>query len=65
VTGTIISQNQAIGGVGGTGVGGGYAVGTGVLFGIPGIWDISDTSSVTLNGGSVVNHNQPDNAFQF
>ncbi|MGA3284256.1 MAG: hypothetical protein ABSD57_07350 [Verrucomicrobiota bacterium] len=60
LTGTIISYNQAIGGAnGGTGMGGGYAVDTGVLFGIP------DTSSVTLNGGSVVSHNQPDNAFQF
>lgn len=58
VTGTAISYNQAIGGAGGgTAMGGGYAVGTGALFGIP------DTSSVTLNGGSKVNHNQPDNAF--
>jgi hypothetical protein len=40
-------------------MGGGYAVGTGVLFGTP------DTSSVTLSGGSVVNHNKPDDAFQF
>jgi hypothetical protein len=60
LTGTIISRNQAIGGAGGgQGMGGGYAVGTGVLFGTP------DTSSVTLNGGSVVNHNKPDDAFQF
>jgi hypothetical protein len=40
-------------------MGGGYAVGSGVLFGI------SDTSTATLNGGSVVNHNQPDDAFHF
>jgi hypothetical protein len=60
LTGTTISHNQAVGGAGGgQGLGGGYAVGTGVLFGIP------DTSSVTLNGGSVVNHNQPDDAFHF
>ena len=60
LTGTTISHNQAIGGAnGGTGMGGGYAVGIGVLFGWP------DTSTVTLNGRSVVNHNQPDNAFHF
>ena len=60
LTGTTISYNQAIGGAGGgQGLGGGYAVGTGVLF-HPG-----DTSSVTLNGGSVVSQNQPDDAFQF
>ena len=60
ISGTTVSRNQAVGGAGGgQGMGGGYAVGTGVLFGIP------DTSSVTLNGGSVVSHNQPDNAFQF
>ncbi|HVM51548.1 MAG TPA: hypothetical protein VMU04_26180 [Candidatus Acidoferrum sp.] len=60
INGTMITHNQAIGGAGGgEGKGGGYAVGTGVLFGIP------DTSSVTLNGGSVVSHNRPDNAFHF
>jgi hypothetical protein len=60
LTGTTISQNQALGGAGGgQGMGGGYAVGIGVLFGNP------DTSSVTLNGGSVVSDNQPDDAFQF
>jgi len=60
LTGTTISRNQAIGGTnGGHGKGGGYAVGTGVLFGFP------DTSTVTLNGGSVVNYNQPDDAFHF
>jgi hypothetical protein len=41
------------------GMGGGYAVSWGILFGFP------DTSSVTLNGGSVVSHNVPDDAFQF
>jgi hypothetical protein len=57
---TTISRNQAVGGAGGgQGMGGGYAVGTGALFGIP------DTSSVTLSGGSKVNHNQPDDAFHF
>ena len=60
LSGTIISRNQAIGGAnGGQGLGGGYAVDTGILFGFP------DTSTVTLNAGSVVSHNQPDNAFQF
>ena len=60
ISGTTISRNQAIGGAnGGQGLGGGYAVGTGVLFGLP------DTSTVTLNGGSVVKHNQPDDTFQF
>ena len=60
LTDTIVSHNQAIGGAGGgQGMGGGYAIGFGVLFGY------EDTSSVTLNGGSVVSHNQPDNAFQF
>jgi len=60
LTGTTISRNQAMGGSnGGAGMGGGYAVDWGILFGFP------DTSSVTLNGGSVVNHNQPDNAHQF
>ena len=61
LTGTTISHNQANGGAGGgEGMGGGYAVGTGVLFGI-----IPDTSSVTLNGGSKVYHNQPDDAARF
>ena len=60
LTGTTISRNQAIGGAeGGQGFGGGYSVGTGVLFGFP------DTSTVTLNGGSTVRGNQPDDAFQF
>ena len=60
LTGTTISHNQAIGGAnGGTGMGGGYAVGTGVLFGL------SDTSAVTLKGGSVVKGNQPDDGHQF
>ena len=60
LTGTTISRNQAIGGSnGGSGMGGGYAVGWGILFGFP------DTSSVTLNGGSVVKGNTPDNAFHF
>ena len=60
ISGTTISRNQAIGGAnGGEAKGGGYAVDTGVLFGLP------DTSTVTLNGGSVVRHNQPDNAFHF
>jgi len=60
VTGTIIGLNQATGGAnGGEAKGGGYAVGTGVLFGFP------DTSSVTLNGGSVAKGNKPDDAFQF
>lgn len=60
LTGTTISRNQAIGGSnGGTGMGGGYAVGFGKLFGF------SDTSTVTLNGGTVVTQNQPDNVFQF
>jgi hypothetical protein len=60
VTGTTISYNQAIGGAGGgEGKGGGYAVGTGVLFGI------QDTSSVTLNGGSRIEQNKPDDAFHF
>ncbi len=60
VTGTTISNNQGIGGAGGgRGLGGGYAVGIGVLLGVP------DTSTVTLNGGSVVKDNQPDDAFQF
>jgi hypothetical protein len=45
--------------VGGQGKGGGYAVDTGALFGFP------DTASVTLNGGSKVNHNHPDDAFHF
>lgn len=61
VTGTTISHNQAIGGAGGgTGMGGGYAVGIGGLF-----FGLPDTSSVTLNGGSVVSHNVPDDAHQF
>ena len=60
ITGTTINHNQAIGGSsGGMGMGGGYAVGLGVFFGFP------DTSTVTLNGGTVVKHNQPDDAFQF
>lgn len=60
VTGTTIRHNQANGGTGGgQGLGGGYAVGIGALFGFP------DTSSVTLNGGSVVKDNKPDNAFHF
>jgi hypothetical protein len=60
LTGTTISRNQAIGGAkGGTGMGGGYAVGWGILFGFP------DTSSVTLHGGSVVKNNKPDDAFHF
>ena len=60
VTGTMISRNEAIGSAGGgQGLGGGYAVGIGTLFGLP------DTSTVTLNGGSVVKGNQPDNAFHF
>jgi len=60
ITGTIISHNQAIGGAGGgEGLGGGYAVGTGVLFGVP------DTSSVTLDGESRVEHNEPDDVFSF
>jgi len=60
ISGTTISRNQAVGGAGGgQGLGGGYAVGTGILFGIP------DVSTITLTGGSVVNHNQPDNVFQF
>ena len=60
LTGTTITRNQAIGGSsGGMGTGGGYAVGIGAFFGFP------DTSTVTLNGGSRVEHNQPDNAFHF
>jgi len=60
LSGTTISRNQAVGGAnGGVGVGGGYSVGTAVLFGIP------DTSTVTLNGGSKVINNVPDNVFQF
>jgi len=60
VTGTTSSRNQAVGGAGGgTGMGGGYAVGIGVPFGFP------DTSTVTLNGGSKVINNVPDNVFQF
>jgi len=60
LTGTTISRNQAIGGAnGGVGMGGGYSVGTAVLFGIP------DNSTVMLNGGSKVINNQPDNVFQF
>jgi hypothetical protein len=56
----MISRNEAIGSAGGgQGLGGGYAVGIGTLFGLP------DTSTVTLNGGSVVKGNQPDNAFHF
>ena len=43
----------------GQGLDGGYAVGFGVLSGLP------DTSTVTLNGGSVINHNDPDDVFQF
>jgi hypothetical protein len=61
LSGTTISHNQAIGGAGGgTGMGGGYVVGTGILFDT-----IPDTSSVTLNGGNVVKGNKPDDAFQF
>jgi hypothetical protein len=60
LTGTTISRNQAVGGAnGGHGKGGGCAVGIGTLFGFP------DTSTVTLNGGSVVKQNQPDDIFQF
>ena len=60
LTGTTISYNQAIGGAGGgQGLGGGYAVGIGILF------DVPDTSSVTLNGGSTVTNNVPDNTFHF
>ncbi len=60
LTGTTLTRNHAIGGInGGQGFGGGYAVGTGVLFGL------QDTSSVTLSGGSVVRGNQPDNVFHF
>jgi hypothetical protein len=60
VTGTTISRNQAIGGAfNGTAKGGGYAVGIGALFGF------TDTSTVTLNGGSVVKGNQPDDVFHF
>jgi len=60
LTGTKISHNQAIGGSkGGTARGGGYAVGFGVFFGSP------DTSTVTLNSGSVVTNNTPDDVFQF
>ncbi len=60
LTGTTISDNQAIGGAdGGQGMGGGYAVGTGLLF-HPG-----DTSTVTLGGGSVVTNNVPDDGYQF
>jgi hypothetical protein len=60
LTGTIIRHNQAIGGAnGGQGLGGGYAVGIGAIFGDP------DTSSVTLDGGSVVTNNLPDDVFQF
>jgi hypothetical protein len=55
----INAANQAGGAGGGQALGGGYAVGSGILF-RPG-----DTSSVTLNGGSVVNHNQPDDVHQF
>lgn len=61
LTGTIISHNQAIGGAGGgTGMGGGYAVGISYLWGIPDTY-----STVTLNRGSVVSHNRPDNVYQF
>jgi hypothetical protein len=60
VTGTRISHNRAIGGAGGgVGRGGGYAVGTGILCGIP------DTSTVTLDDESVVRSNAPDDAYQF
>lgn len=60
VTGTVISYNQALGGAAeGPGLGGGCAVGFGVLFGLP------DPSMITLEGGSVVTHNQPDDVFQF
>ncbi len=60
ISGTTITRNQAIGGAeSGEGMGGGYAVGIGNLFGI------RDTSSVTLNGGSVVTNNLPDDIFQF
>ena len=61
ITSTIISDNQAIGGAGGgQGMGGGYAVG------ISGLWGYPDTdASVTLNGGSVVTNNVPDDVFHF
>jgi len=60
ITGTTISHNQAIGGAGGgEGMGGGYAVGTGILFGV------ADPSSVTLDGESRVDHNEPDDVFEF
>ena len=60
ISGTTITGNQAIGGAeGGVGMGGGYAVGTGILFGI------RDTSSVTVTGGSVVTNNLPDDVFRF
>lgn len=52
-------HNLAIAADGGQGKGGGYAVDAGALFGFP------DTASVTLNGGSKVNHNHPDDAFHF
>ncbi|MBP7934263.1 MAG: hypothetical protein KA354_06400 [Phycisphaerae bacterium] len=60
ITDSTIRHNRAMGGAGGgAAMGGGYAVGTGVLFGAP------DTSSVTLTGGSRVDQNEPDDAFQF
>jgi hypothetical protein len=60
ISGTTITHEQPIGGAeGGEGIGGGYAVGAGVL---PGI---RDTSSVTVSGDSVVTNNVPDNGFQF
>jgi hypothetical protein len=61
ISGCSFTGNEALASPGGdgTGLGGGYAVGTGVLFGMP-----EDTSSVILDGGSVVNNN-PDNAFRF
>ena len=60
IRGSTVSRNQAIGGAGGgAGMGGGYAVGTAVLFGIP------DASSVTLNGGSAVRDNKPDEILHF
>jgi hypothetical protein len=60
VTDTTLSYNQAIGGApGGQAVGGGYASGVEAFFGF------ENMSSVTLNGGSVVTNNVPDDAFQF
>lgn len=60
LTDTTISYNQAVTTVRGSqGLGGGYAIGSGALFGMP------DNSSVAANAGSTVTSNVPDNAFHF